>query len=279
MFYIEKNDKPNWVEKKLSVLKVIDNTIAIPITEDIKESQIEKIAIRTNKKINKLSNSKKVVLSKDMKKEEGFVNYLNTYGLEICDGRWLFEILVPDIIEYVIEKKKIEKANISVLINDFTDIEIENIKILARKYKSVNIVTNHMEKFRKIEHDLEEKEGIIITFTNNKKRSLMKSQLVLNVDFPKELLNKYNIKDDAVIVNVKGKMKIAKKRFNGVNVQDYEIDFRDDRKDGKALSGNYFLRDLYEAGLYRKQQIGGIKEKMKLDRVVVKALILNNGEL
>lgn len=279
MFYIEKDDKPSWIGEKLGILKVADNTISVPIVKDMNENQIEKIAVRTNKKINKLSNSKKIVLSKEMKKEEKFVNYLNTYGLEICDGRWLFEILVPDIIEYVIEKKKIEKANISVLINDFTDVEIENIKILARKYKSVNIVTNHIEKFRKIEQDLEEREGIIITLTNNKKKSLMKSGLILNVDFPKELLNKYNLREDAIIVNVKGKMKINKKRFNGLNVQDYEIDFRDDRKDAKALSGNYFLKDLYEAGLYRKQQISAIKEKMKLDKVAVTKLFLNNGEL
>lgn len=279
MFYIEKDDKPSWIGEKLGILKVADNTISVPIVKDMNENQIEKIAVRTNKKINKLSNSKKIVLSKEMKKEEKFVNYLNTYGLEICDGRWLFEILVPDIIEYVIKKKKIEKANISVLINDFTDVEIENIKILARKYKSVNIVTNHIEKFRKIEQDLEEREGIIITLTNNKKKSLMKSGLILNVDFPKELLNKYNLREDAIIVNVKGKMKINKKRFNGLNVQDYEIDFRDDRKDAKALSGNYFLKDLYDAGLYRKQQISAIKEKMKLDKVAVTKLFLNNGEL
>lgn len=279
MFYVEKNDKPNWIEKKLNIVKAIDNTISVPITEDTKEKQIEKIAVRTSKKISKLSNSKKIVLSKEIRKEEKFINHLNTYGMQICDGRWLFEILVPDIIEYVIEKKKIEKANISILINDFTDIEIENIKILARKYKNVNIVTNHIEKFRKIEQDLEEREGIIITLTNNKKKSLMKSGLVLNVDFPKELLNKYNLREDAIIVNVKGKMKINKKRFNGLNVQDYEIDFRDDRKDAKALSGNYFLKDLYEAGLYRKQQISVIKEKMKLDKVTVTKLFLNNGEL
>ena len=279
MFYIEKNDKPSWLEKKLNILKVIDNTIILPISQDIKEKQIEKIAIKTKKVIEKYSNSKKVVISKKMQKENKYINYLNSYGIKISDGKWLFEVLLPQITEYIINKKQLEKCSISILINDLTDIEVENIKTLARKYKSVNIVTNHIEKFKNLERMLQEDEGIMITITNNKKKSLIKSEIILNIDFPQELINKYNIKDDAIIVNVKGKTKINKKRFNGLNINNYEIDFRQDKKDEKALSGKYYLKDLYESQLYQKQRINEIMEKIKLDKVIIKRLILNNGEL
>lgn len=280
MFYIEKSDKPNFIEKKLNILKVIDNTIILPISEDTKEKNIEKIAAKTKKTIEKYSNSKKVVLSKDMK-EETYINYLNTYGIEIQNGRWLFEILLPDITEYIIEKRKLkkEKIKISMLINDLTDIELENIKILARKYKTINIVTNHIEKFKKLEKKLDEEEGIIITITNNKKKSLIKSEIILNIDFPKELINKYIIKDDAIIVNIKGKIKINKKRFNGLNINNYEIDYREDKKDNKALNNKYYLKDLYESKLYKKQRICEIREKINLDKVIIKQLILNNGQI
>ena len=107
---------------------------------------------------------------------------------------------------------------ISFLINDLTEVEFENIKIFAKKYKTVNIVTNHIEKFKKLENDLVEEDGIIITITNNKKKSLMKSHIILNIDFPRELLNKYMIKDDSIIVNIREKVKINKKRFNGLNI-------------------------------------------------------------
>ena len=69
-----------------------------------------------------------------MKKEEKYINYLNTYGFEIADGRWFSEILLTDIVKYIVEKQKMKKVNISILINDLTDIEFENIKILAKKY-------------------------------------------------------------------------------------------------------------------------------------------------
>ena len=279
MFYIEKNDKPNWLERKLNLIKVQENTIILPIDENIKEKQIEKLSAKTKKIIQKYSTSKKVVLSKEMYKQTQYINYVNTYGLEIQDGKWLFEALIPEITEYIINKKKIEKTNISIMINDLTDIEFENIKILARKYKTINIVTNHIEKFKNLEKQLQENEGIIITITNNKKKSLMKSQIILNIDFPKELINKYNIQDDAIIVNVKGNAKINKKRFNGLTINDYEIDFREDKKNNKALNNNFYLRDLYESELYKKQRICEIKEKIRVDKVIVKNLNLNNGEL
>ena len=279
MFYIEKNDKPNWLEKKLNLIRIQDNTIILPITKETGNKKIEKLAQKTRKVIQKYSNSKKVILSKEMHNEQMYLNYLNTYGLEIQDGRWLFEILLPDTIEYIINKKKIEKANISIMINDLTEIELENIKTLARKYKSINIVTNHIEKFKKLQKQLEENEGIIITITNNKKKSLMKSQIILNIDFPNELINKYNIQDEAIIVNLKAKIKINRKRFNGLNISNYEIDFREDKKNNKALSSKYNLRDLYESELYRKQRISEIRRKIKNDKVCIKRIILNNGEL
>lgn len=289
MFYIEKNDKPNWLEKKLTILKVQNDTILIPIPkkeeqkttkqQKTTEKQIEKMAIKTKKAIQKLSNSKKVVLSKEVQKEQTYINYLNTYGIEISNGRWLFEILLPVITEYIVQKRKLEKVNISMLINDPTDVEIENIKTLARKYKTINIVTNHIEKFKRLEKQLQEYEGIIITITNNKKKSLMKSQIILNIDFPKELINKYKINEDSIIVNIKGKIKITQKRFNGLNINDYEIDYRDDKKNVKAFNNNYYLKDLYESELYKKQRINEVKEKIKLDKVIIRKLILNNGEL
>lgn len=278
MVYIEKNDKPNFIEKILNLIRVKENTIILPINEKMTENKIEKLAMKTYKKITKISNSKKIVLSKEMKEEEKYINYLNTYGMEISEGRWLFEILLTDIVKYIIEKQKIEKVNISILINDLTDIEFNNIKILAQKYNMINIVTNHIEKFRKLENQLKE-EGIIITITNNKKKSLMKSNIIVNVDFPKELLNKYSLNENACIINLKKIVKITQKRFNGLTVNDYEIVFRNDVCDEKFFNGKYEIKDLYEAGMYKKSPFIELREKIKKDGVKINKLFLNNGEL
>lgn len=279
MFYIEENKNINWFEKKLKLIKVIDNTMQIPSLKDMNEKEIEKIASKTCKTLKRFSNSNKIVISKQVKENIKYINLLNTYGMDISDGKWLFEILLTDITEYIIVKTKMEKINISILINDLNEIEIENIKILAKKYKNLNIVTNHIEKFKNICEQLEKQEGIIITITNNKKKSLMRSNIILNVDFPNELINKYRINENSVIVNVKGKILIKEKRFNGLNIHDYEIDFREDKKEEHFLSGEYMLKDIYESNLYKKQNFYNIRDVLKLDKVIIKKLKLNNSNL
>ena len=260
------------------MIKVQENTIIVPINNETTTKQIEKIAKKTNKIIGILSNSKKAVLSKNIKKEEKIINYLNTYGIEILDGRWLFEILLIDIVKFLIDKQKLEKTNISILINDLTDIEFENIKILSKKYKTINIVTNHIEKFKKLEEQLQE-EGIIITITNNKKKSLMKSQIIINIDFSKELINKYRINENATIINIKRPIKIIQKRFNGITVNDYEISYRSDICNEKFFNGKYALKDLYESEIYKKSSFNELRNKIKKDNVSISKLFLNNGVL
>ncbi len=278
MFYIEKNDKPNKIQDRLNLIKLQENVIKLPNIENIKEKNIEKISKKTRKIIDKHSTSKKVIISKELQKNEQYINYINSSGIQIQDGRWLFKILITKIVDYIIDKKHIEKAYISILVNDINDIEIANIKNIAKKYKSVNVVTNHIEKLKNIEKQLEE-EGIIITVTNNKKKSLMKSNIILNFDFPKELINKYRINENAIIVNTKGKIKINQKRFNGLNIHNYEINFREDKKDEKALNNKYYLKDLYEAEIYKKQRLEEILKKIQVDKVEIEKLFLNNGTM
>lgn len=281
MFYIQKNDKPNCIEKTFNIIKMQENKLFLPITANTSEKQIEKLAQKTKKIISKYSNSKKIVISKNLQEEITYINYLNSYGLDISDGRWLYEILATDIIKYIIGKKKIKKeeTTISILINDLTEIELENIKILAENYKNLNIVTNHIEKFKKLEDKFMEN-GIMITIVNNKKKSLMKSKIILNIDFPNELINKYMIKEDAIIINVPGKVKINRKRFNGLIVNNYEIDFRDDIKSEENLMGyEFYLRDVYESRLYKKQTFSDIRNALKKDGVNIKKVYLSNSVL
>lgn len=278
MVYIEKNDKPTFIEKIFLKIKIQKNTIIVPIEENMEEKNIEKIAQKTQKIIKKLSNSKKIIVSRNIKKNSRYIRYLNSYGMDISDGRWLFNILLVDIIDFIVKKQEMKKVNISVLINDLNDIEFQNIKLLAQKYSTINIVTNHINKFKKLENDLQ-KEGIIVTITNNKKKSLMKSQIIINIDFPKEMFNKYRVNESATIVNVKRPMKIMQKRFEGITVNDYEINFNSEVCDEKFFDKKYDMKDLYEASIYKKSPFIDLRRKIKNDNVSISKLFLNNGEL
>ena len=80
------------------------------------------------------------------------VNAINASGINIFDGRWLEKYLSIQILDYIINQKgvKKEETEIAVTVNQITDFSIEIIKILAKQYKKVTVVTNHIQKLRKL---------------------------------------------------------------------------------------------------------------------------------
>ena len=290
LYYIQENDKPSWLNEKFNIIKPEDNKIILPIegkekvenkndkkhneiNEKITDKKAQKLAQKTKRIIEK-TNSKKLVISKSIKQITNYVNYLYSYNYEIVDSRWLFEVLAVKALDFIVEKKKMQKeeTKVAILVNDLTEYTLENIRIIVKQYKIVNIVTNHIEKFKKIEEQILEEDGIIITINDNKKRSLLKTNLILNIDFPTELINKYNINDDAIIVNIKGNVKINKKRFRGININDYEIKFeKNENFDGIDLN-KYKLAEIYEAKLHKKTPYKNVMEILNKDKVEIKIL-------
>ena len=233
--------------------------------------------------INKLSKKdfNNVVLSKKLSENKNFVNALNAYGIRIFDGRWLVKYLSLEILDYVIEQKnmKKEETEIAITTNEITDIVIENIKKLAKEYKRTTVVTRHIDKLRKIEKEIYEKEGILIVVTNNQKKSLLKAQIILNMDFNKEVLNKYKINENATIINLEGDMKIENKRFNGLSINDYEIEVGKQETIWRENLDEYKQKDLLESVLYMKDTYNNIRKKILLNKVEIKELYGINGKI
>ena len=281
MYYIQEIDKPNKILKMFNLIRLEENKIVLPIKDErITQKLAEKLADKTIKILSKTS-CNKIVVSKILKNQFQYLNYLYSYDLDIVDGKWLAEKLSIKMLDYIVQKKKLKKQEmqISILCNNTTDSVIESLKIIVKQYKSVNIVTNHISKFKKIEKDILDKYGIMITVTNNKKRSLAKSKIILNYDFPSELLNKYNIYEEAIVINISGNVKIIKKRFNGLNINDYEIEFLDLNDFDYGKENKFLAKDLYEANFYKNQPFNDILKKLEKDRVKIKSLIGANTVL
>ncbi len=269
-FYIEKMDKHKLFGKKIEIQN--DN---IKIWCDLeKEKNIKKL-------INKIfkNDVNTVILDKTLWKCEKLVNTLYSNDIKIFDGRWLEKHMAIDILNYIIRKKEIIKAEteMAITVNEITELSIELIKILAKQYKKLVVVTNHIDKLRKIEKDIHEKEGILIIVSNNKNKSLMKSQIILNMDFNKELLNQYKIFDEAIIINIEGDMKLDSIRFQGIIINDFEIETG--RKDiiWREDYQKYNEKDLLEANLYARDTFKNIRKKIQKSNISVKSLYGING--
>lgn len=273
-YFIRKMDKPILIGN-IFVGKIEGDTFNI--YKDLnKEKNIGKVIKKFVK-----CNITNVVLSKDLLENKNFINALNSYNIKIFDGRWLIKYLSIEILDYIVEQKNIKKeeTEIAIVTNEITDLSIETIKILSKQYKKLTVVTNHIEKLRKIEKDMYEKEGILIVISNNKKKSLLNSSIILNLDFNKEMLNKYKIKESAIIINLEGNMKIDNKRFNGMIVNDYEIEVEREEIIWRENMQEYRNKDILESILYMKDTYKNICSKIRKNKVKIKELYGINGKI
>ena len=78
-----------------------------------------------------LNETNNVVIDKELITCEKLINLLRANDIKIFDGKWLEKYLILDILEYIINKKQIIKAEteIAITANEITDLLIEMIKI------------------------------------------------------------------------------------------------------------------------------------------------------
>lgn len=278
LYFIQEADKPDILSKIFNRIQIEGDKVILPIQgREMQSKKVQKLAQKT-KRIFEKTRSKRIVISKKVQEQEGYMNQLYTYDLEIVKGNWLFELLSYKVLDYILEKKekKKEETNITILVNDLSDNMLANLRQIAKEYKIVNIITNHREKFKKIEKQILEEDGIMITVGNNKKKGVSKSELILNVDFPSELVNRYTIYEEAVIVNIRGNVRIENKRFNGICVNDYEIvaerieDFDYDKVT------KYKACQIYEAQMNKRQPFQELMKQIEKDKVKIVELIGRN---
>lgn len=272
IYYIEKMDKPRIV---LHQCKIEQDNCRIYMSLE-KEKNIKKV-------INKLikNEATNVVLSKELCENKDFINALNINNIKVFDGKWLEKYISFEMLDYVIKQKGIKKeeTEIAITTNEITDLSIEIIKTLAKQYKRVTVVTNYIEKLRKIEKEIYEKNGILIVVSNNQKKSLVRPQIILNLDFNKEVLNKYKIDENAIIINLEGDMKIESKRFNGININDYEIEVGREEIIWRENVKKFRTKDLLEAVLYMKDTFQNIRNKIMKNKVSIKEVFGVNGKI
>lgn len=271
IWYIKQEDTGLW--KKLFniiTLKEIQNkTVAT-----LPYGNLDKLA---NKLCGKLydKENQNLVLSKDLMGKESFVNYLNANNINILNGRWLFSYLTEEILAYIAEKseKELQTMEISVMVNDNSEKNLKIIINIASKVKMLNIITNHIEAFRKIEEYLYDKQGILVRITNNTKKSLLKTNVILNLDFPEELVNKYSLPKKTIVVNIGEAVNIRSKRFAGINANFYEVEFPEENE----LVDSFETEILYESILYKKASYESIREQIRVNKSKIKNLVGING--
>lgn len=179
------------------------------------------------KKINKfLIKENNVILSNQILKlvKDSNMPSIQNYIKKTEEDKSNFTKELVNTINFVLNnrKKRIEEINIYILIKQYNSAYNEKIVYMAEKSKSINIITESIKEYKKLEERLINS-ITNITVTNNKRKSISNAKYIINVDYSEEDLSKYNIYRNATIFNISNNKIFKIRGFEGIIINNIVV--------------------------------------------------------
>lgn len=233
-----------------------------------------KTLVKLHKKLIELK-AQNIVCADCLMDNKTFMSFLYEKNYNVLDGKWLYRFLQYDILQKIayIKNVDISRLEVSILAKDNKDIIAENAKIIGKKCKILNIITNKVENYLDLERYFSEQYGILINVSTNKEKSCMRSNVIFNFDFNEKELEKCKFNKDSILVQVNrekferkegiticsSKLIIPKKNLNEKKHFDEEI--------------------LYESKVYSKISFENMRKILKRDNIRIRYFVGNNGKI
>lgn len=266
------------IKKKVNIItkKQIDKNY-IYIIPNVNNQNVQK---RLQKKLIREQKDIQIVLSKKIKSLN-----LQFRKARIIDGKRVKKYAIEEILKYIVnlsqnKNQKLQFQDIYFLQKEHNFETIYMIESLKDKVKTINIITNDIRKYKKIEDNLYN-EGYLITVSNNKKKSLKKAKIIINMDFLKEELSSYIINRNSIIINFTNEKIDNLRGFEGIIINSIKIDMKEEIKQYFKTNNLYYKfdnLDLYES-ISDTRKLEKQIDKIKEDEVKVIELIGNNGKI
>ncbi|MBO5413268.1 MAG: hypothetical protein J6A29_03065 [Clostridia bacterium] len=264
------------IKKKFNIIttkQILNNYIYI-----IPNKENKNVKNRLEKKLSKESKDIQIVLSKKIKSLK-----LQLNKVKIIDGKRVQKYAIEEILKYILnlsQNQKLQFQDIYILQKEHNFETIYMIEHLKDKVKTINIITNAIGKYKKLEDNLYN-EGYLITVSNNKKKSLKKAKIIINMDFSKEEISSYIINRNSIIINFTNERIDNLRGFEGMIINSIKIDMKEGIKQYFKENNLYYKFDnveLYESicetGNFEKQT-----QNIKENEIRVIELIGNNGKI
>lgn len=235
-----RNDDSDYVNLKDKIKRICRKILIIPKAEKIKNGFIVSIPKYKNyngfiKKI--IKKKTKQILQRhqiDYLVIEETLDWLNSNFEEesVLNGKYIMKNLLPDVLKYIfyINKKNMSLENLYIFVNKYTKLNIYIIKQLVAIFKTVNIVTENLKYYRRLENELY-MEGIMITVSNNKRKSVRNAKYIVNFDFDKDTLEKYNFNSNSIIINLSSYKNILDKKTDGILINNIVINIDNNHRE------------------------------------------------
>ena len=239
------------------------------------------VNIRKIRKMKKKNDINIMVIGKKLKENKEFIENIKTLNIPVTDGRWLFKYLVVQVIEYItkIQKMKMKDLNIAFMVDSYNELVYFYIKYLINEVRTLKIITSKRWKFEKIERELFENTGSVLIISSNKKKGLKETDIAINFCFDEDRINMFNLNPKMIIINLKKRINIRSKIFAGININYYDISFKNRVIEIYKWLEDFENAEIYESYLYQNAKIEDIMKIIINDKIKIKHLIGNNGKI
>ena len=194
------------IENKISQILYEDRNAKIIISKQIKQLINENTSEKNIKSL-------KIILQKDIENKVIYKDFIN------------------EIIKSIIKLKGEipEEQSIYILLNSNNIYYINLINKIVSDYKMINIVTQHIELFKKLEERAEDNLEPL-SILNNKRKSISKAKYIVNIDYSYEELMEYSINRTAIIFNlsnasIKKVIGFEGAVINNINIKEKDKEF------------------------------------------------------
>lgn len=196
------------------------------------------------------------------------------------EGKHILKYMLPEVIQYSFRMlgKEARLEEVYICVEEFSKDNIKLIEEINEKVKVINIVTNHMKQFKELEKRLERNE-IYITVSNNKRKSLKRAKIIINIDFAN--FKDYNINRNSIIINTKNNL-ILGKGFEGICIEKIIVDTNKIMKifsEMEEMNKHQLIEgEVVKANEYIKAREVVKNNKFKIVKVLGKRNIINIEE-
>lgn len=206
---------------KVSINTIGEISISIP---SFKNSKSKKYAIKLIKLLNK-NKIENVVLCERLLSNSVFCSELIKNRKYIVTGRRIYKVLICRILKDISNQMKVslQKMKAVLLAKEYSSENIDLISNIARSVKSLIVVTNDADRYRRLAEELFEKYGIILKVFEKDKTNFKYAHLIINVDFLSTELNKIAISPNSVVICGFAKNYVPKNNFNGIVIKYVDI--------------------------------------------------------
>ncbi len=233
--------------------------------------KINKKFLKKVEKILKLSGDKQICISDELYYRDEFLGLIRENEMKIADGTWVLKYMLLNILDYIFNKTNtsdnLMDKEIAFFVDSDYELVIEYIRKLASKVKLITIVTNNIRRFNKIEEQFLKQEGINLNIVNNYRKSLIKTNIIVNIDFEEKEIKKYTIYNKTYFINLYNKYEIASRKFEGVNITNVQISMPNKYLDYVELFYNFNYLNVYESFIKKRTSIKNIFDEIQKDEI------------